>query len=50
MEASRKDCSNDGKYCMFSVRGVAGTQLLRETLTQICIWKTGEVVNDALLW
>jgi len=37
MEASMDDCSNDRKYCLFSVNGVAGKQLLRETLTQKCV-------------
>jgi len=50
MEASRKDCSNDGKYCMFSLNNIPGRQLLRETLTQICVRKAGEVDNDSLLW
>jgi len=50
MEASDKDCSNDRKYCMFGIDGVSGSQLLRETLLQICVWKTGDDINDNLLW
>jgi len=50
MEASDKDCSNDRKYCMFGVNGVPGKQLLRESLLQICVWKTGQDINDHLLW
>jgi len=50
IEASREDCSNDGKYCMFSLLGVPGRQLLSETLTQICVWEAGKVINDSLLW
>jgi len=49
MEASKNDCSNDGKYCMFGVNGVPGNQLLRETLLQICVWKVGQNVDDHLL-
>jgi len=50
MEASDNDCTNDRKYCMFGVDGVSGSQLLRETLLQICVWKTGQDINDNLLW
>jgi len=50
MEAAESDCSNDRKYCMFGVNGVAGNELLRETLMQICVRKTGRDINDHLLW
>jgi len=50
MEASDNDCSNDRKYCMYGIDGVPGWQLLRETLLQICVWKTGSQMNDSLLW
>lgn len=50
MEASEVDCSNDRKYCMFGINEVPGNQLLKETLTQICIYKTGQEINDYLLW
>jgi len=50
MEASDTDCSNDRKYCMFGIDEVPGHQLLRETLLQICVWKTGQDINDTLLW
>jgi len=50
MEASVEDCSNDRKYCSFSVNGVPGRQLLNESLTQLCVWKFGQNTNDTLLW
>jgi len=50
LEAFDNDCSNDQKYCMFSPSGITGSQLLKETLTQICVWKTGQDLNDTLLW
>jgi len=50
MEASEEDCSNDRKYCMFGINEVPGNKLLKETLTQICIYKTGQEINDYLLW
>jgi len=50
MEASMDDCSNDRKYCLFSVNGVPGKQLLGETLTQKCVWRVGQNMNDTLLW
>jgi len=50
MEATENDCTNQLKYCMFGISDVPGGQLLRETLTQICIWKTGQEINDNLLW
>jgi len=50
MEASDNDCTNDRKYCMFGLEGVSGSQLLREALLQICVWKTGQNINDNLLW
>jgi len=50
LEASNEDCSNDRKYCMFSPSGITGNQLLRETLTQICVYKAGQDLNDTLLW
>jgi len=48
-EAAKKDCSNNGKYCMISVNGVPGVELLRESLTQICVREAGVVVSDTLL-
>jgi len=50
MEASDSDCSNDRKYCMFGNEGVPGHQLLKETLLQLCVSKTGLSINDTLLW
>jgi len=50
MEASEEDCSNNRKYCIFGVGGVPGNQLLRETLTQICLWKIGQDLADSLIW
>jgi len=49
-EASEDDCSNELKYCMYGINDVPGRELLRETLTQICIYKTGQDTNDNLLW
>jgi len=49
-EASEEDCSNELKYCMYGINDVPGRELLRETLTQICIFKTGQDTNDNLLW
>jgi len=49
-EASEKDCSNDLRYCSFSVNGVSGKQFLTEWLTQICVWRIGQNMNDTLLW
>jgi len=50
MEASDNDCNNDRKYCSFSVNGVPGKQLLKESLNQLCMWKFGQSINDTLLW
>jgi len=50
MEASEEDCSNNRKYCTFGVNGVPGNKLLRETLKQICVWKTGQTLMDFVLW
>jgi len=50
MEASMKDCSSDRKYCLFSLNGVPGKQLLRESLTQKCVWRFGQSMNDTMLW
>jgi len=50
MEASDNDCSNDRKYCSFSVNGVPGKQLLKESLNQLCVWNFGQSINDTLLW
>jgi len=48
--ASGRDCSNDRKYCTRGVNGVSGKQVLKEWLTQKCVWKYGQDVNDMLLW